>query len=69
MTLHPTVTLAEGVVIPDAAWHLHGQLLTCGVRNHRVVVRGFPMQPDGALGISIMLSPLDEPVQLRFRES
>jgi hypothetical protein len=69
MTLHPTVTLAEGITVPEAAWYLHGQVLTCGIANHRTTVRGFPVQEDGTLGISIHISPLDEPLPLRLRES
>ena len=67
--LHTTVTLAEGVTVPDSAWHLHGQVLTCDIARHRTVIRGFPVGPDGSPGISIAVSPLGEPIPLRFRES
>lgn len=69
MTLHPTVTLAEGVVIPEAAWHLHGALLEGGIKNHRVLILGFPLNDIGVLGISCWICPLDRQLPLRFQES
>ncbi|MEK9209152.1 MAG: hypothetical protein AAB910_03700 [Patescibacteria group bacterium] len=69
LPLHRTVTLAEGVRIPPEAWHLHGEVLQCGISRHRVVVKGFPICENGQLGISVAVSPLDAPVPLRQRES
>lgn len=69
LQLHPNVKLAEGVEIPPEAWFRHGEILQCGLARHRIMVKGFPMFPNGMLGISICVSPLDAPVPLRLRES
>lgn len=69
MKLHKDVTIAEGVPIPPEAWNLHGEILQCGFPRHRIVVKGFPLFPNGQLGISVAVSPLDIPVPLRQRES
>lgn len=69
MKLHPNVTLAPGVTVPEMAWALHGDLLTNGIPRHRVTVRRFPPEPTGLPGLEISVSPLDMPEPLRFRES
>jgi hypothetical protein len=69
MNLSPNVELAEGVTVPEAAWYLHGRILLGGVPNHRVIIRGFPIEPDGSLGISFTVCPLNTPLPLQFRES
>jgi hypothetical protein len=69
MTLHPSVTLAEGVTIPEEAWHLHGAVLAGGMKNHRIIIRGFPLLTSGLLGISLSIYPDDGQLHLRFTES
>ncbi|HXK36197.1 MAG TPA: hypothetical protein VJ553_01295 [Candidatus Paceibacterota bacterium] len=71
MTLHPNVQLAVGVEVPEAAWYLHGHILRGGILNHRVIIRGFPLQGDGTVGIIMTVMPLETPelLPLRFRES
>ena len=67
--LHPNVVLAEGMVVPEEAWQLHGEILQCGIPRHRVVVKGFRSDEKGMLIIVINISPLDGPIPLRQRES
>lgn len=69
--VHPTVTLAEGVIITPGAWHDHGHWLTGGMPNHRVHVVRFYDADLGRTGIVANISPLDQPEQipLQFRES
>jgi hypothetical protein len=68
-TLHPNVQLAEGVIVPDQAWALHGNVLCNGLPGHRVRITGFTPADDGQLTIHFSIWPLDGPEPLRTRES
>jgi len=69
MKLGQNVELAEGVTIPEAAWYLHGQVLLGGIARHRVIIRGFPIDANGSLGIKFTICPLDVQLPLRFKEA
>ena len=69
MTLHPHVFLAEGVVIPEKAWELYGDVLKDGYPNHCVIIRAFPVHENGELGIRLHVCPLDDELPLEYRES
>jgi hypothetical protein len=57
--LHPSVTLAAGVVITPEAWMQHGEILACGIPRHRVIVREFFRTSDNMLSIRIETAPED----------
>jgi hypothetical protein len=67
--LHPSVELAEGVVVGTQELALFGELLTCGVANHKVKVMGFSVNDAGRQVIHARFRPLDRPEPLQFREA